>query len=125
MSSRHIEMLILHLFVNPILVSWGPGDQLLLVEPQSNLLFGRFNSIRAVDDVAANLDAEITTNGAGQGVSWVGSAQHLTAGLDHIKTLPHHGNHWTGVHVVDQTGEKGTARQISIVLLQQFLFGLK
>jgi len=114
-----------NLFVNPITGSWGPGDELLLIEPQCNLLFGRFNSIRAVDDVAANLDAEITTDGAGQGVSWVGSTQHLTAGLDHIKTLPHHGNHWTGVHVVDQTGEEGAGRQISIVLLQQVLGSLQ
>lgn len=74
----------LNLFVNPVLGGWSPADKLLLIEPQSNLLFGGLNSVRAMNDVAANLDAEVTTDGARQGISWVGSAQHLTAGLDHI-----------------------------------------
>jgi len=77
-----------------------------------------------VDDVASNLDAEVTADGAGQGVSGVGGAEHLATGLDHIQTLPHHGHHGAGVHVVDESGEEGAGGQIGVVLLQQLLGGL-
>lgn len=112
------------LFVDPIDGSRGPGDQLLLVEPQSDLLLGRLDGIGAVDDVAADLDAEVTTDGAGQGVGGVGGTEHLTAGLDHIEALPDHGHHGAGVHVVDESGEEGASRQVGVVLLQQLLGGL-
>lgn len=112
------------LFVNPIDGSGLPVDKFFLIEPQGNFLVSGFNSIRAVDDVAANLDAVVTTDGAGHGIGGVGGAQHLTAGLDNIQALPHHGNHWAGAHVVDQTGEEGTSGQIGIMLFQQFLGSL-
>lgn len=114
----------MHLFVDPVGGSWSPADQLLLSEPQSDLLLGRLDGVGSVDDVASDLDAEVATDGTRQRVGGVGGTEHLAAGLDHIQTLPNHGDDWAGVHVVDQSGEEGAAGQISIVLLQQLLGGL-
>ena len=76
-----------------------------------------------MDDVASDLNAEVTADGAGQRVGGVGGAEHLATGLDHIQTLPHHGHHGAGVHVVHESGEEGAGGQISVVLLQQLLGG--
>ena len=43
-------------------------------------------------DIAANLDTEITTNGSRIRFAWHGGAKHLSASLDGILALPHHGN---------------------------------
>ena len=40
-------------------------------------------------DVAADVDAEVSADGAGEGVSWVGGTEHDTAGLDGILAFPH------------------------------------
>lgn len=112
------------LFVNPILGAWLPIDQFLLTEPQSDFLFGGFDSIRSMADVASDLDAHITTNASGAGVSGVGSAQHYTSSLDDIQTFPDHWNDGTRAHVFDQSGEEWTTSQIGIMFLQQRLIGL-
>ena len=39
------------------------------------------------------LDTEISSDGSGSRVGWVGGSQHDTTSLDSIETLPHHGNH--------------------------------
>ena len=111
--------------VNPSLGSGLPGDQLLILEPQGDLLLGRLDSIGSVQDVAADLDAEVTTDGSGQGVSGVGGSQHLAAGLDHVQALPDHGDNGSRAHVVDQSGEEGAGAQVGVVLLQQLLRGLQ
>lgn len=108
-------------FIDPWVGSWSPLDQFLLFEPQCDFLVGRFDRVWAMDDVAANLDAQITTDGAWCWVSWVGGAQHDTASFDGIQTFPHGGNNWAWAHVGNQTWEEWTARQISIMFLQQIL----
>ena len=52
-----------------------------LGEPEGDLLVGRLDGVRAVDDVAANLDAEVTADGAGGGLGGVGGTDDDTAGL--------------------------------------------
>ena len=47
-------------------------------EPQSDFVFGALDRVGTVADVAADLDAEVTTDGAGGGVSGVGGAEHDT-----------------------------------------------
>ena len=43
--------------------------------------------------VQTHLDTEISSDGAGGGVSRVGGSQHHTTSLDSVETLPHHRNH--------------------------------
>lgn len=111
-------------FVHPGLGSGLPGDQLLLGEPQSDLLVGRLDGVRSVQDVASDLDAEVSADGSGQGIGGVGGSQHLAAGLDDVQALPDHRDDGSGAHVVDQSGEEGTGAQVSVVLLQELLLGL-
>jgi len=84
-----------HLLVDPVLLAALPAAELLGLEPESNLLIRGLNSVRTVTDVAANLDAEISPDGAGGGVGGVGGAEHHAAGLDGIETLPDHSEHGT------------------------------
>lgn len=113
------------LLVHPSFGGRRPGYQLLVLEPQSDLLVGRFDRIRAVDDVTSDLDAQIATDGAGLGVGRVGGAQHLAAGLDGVQALPDHRHDRAGAHVRDQSGEERTGRQVGVVLLEQLLRWLK
>jgi len=57
-------------------------------------------------DVPANLDTEITTDGAWFGVSWVSLTQHNTASLDHVQTFPDHADNWARCHVLHQAREE-------------------
>ena len=45
----------------------------------------------------------------------VGRAEHRTAGLDSIKTLPDHGSDRARGHVLDETGEESLALEVSVV----------
>jgi len=82
---------------------------------QGNLLLGALNSIRAVDDVAANSEGIVTTDRANGGGEGVGGTKHDTAGLDGIKTLPDHGDDGARGHVLDQSREEGLALEISVI----------
>ena len=42
-------------------------------------------------------------------------AEHGTASLDGVKTLPDHRNHGARCHVLDQAGEEGLALEVSVV----------
>ena len=55
---------------------------------------------------------EIRTRSRGKRV---GGAEHGTAGLDRIETLPDHGNDGAGSHVLDEAGEEGLALEVSVV----------
>lgn len=113
-----------------VLVNPGHGDgvvlgQLLILEPEANLLLGRVHGVGAMANIAANLDAKVSPDGSGQGGGRVGLAQHHAAGLDHVQALPHHGDHGSGAHVLDETGEKWLAGEVGVVLLQKILIGLE
>jgi len=111
------------LLVDPLLSGLGEAGQLRFVEPQSNLMLGGIHCIRAVTDVPANVDTEVSSDGAWLGCEWVGLSQHLAAHLHHLFTFPHHGDNWSGRHVVDESIEEGLGRQISVMLLQMLLAG--
>merc|ERR1711944_165728 len=72
-------------------------------------------------NVAADFDAEITTDGAGLGVLGVGLAQHDAAGLDDAGALPNHWDDGSAGHVLDQPTEEWLGAQVSVVILQVIL----
>ena len=65
-----------------------PGADLLLAEPQSDFLLGGLDRIRAVADVAADVNAEVAADGAGLRVEGLGGAKHLAASGHGVGTLP-------------------------------------
>lgn len=114
---------LMHLLVDPS----GHGGlvvaQLLLLEPQSDLLLSRLDRVRAVADVSAHVQGKVTsdgTRGRGQGV---GGTQNGSTGLDSILTLPNSGENRSRQHVGQQGGEEGLGLQVSVVLLQLVLRG--
>ena len=51
----------------------------------------------------------------GRGRERVGRAEHGTAGLDGVKTLPNHSDNGTGSHILDESGEEGLLLQVLVV----------
>jgi hypothetical protein len=108
---------------NPSLLGGLPGDELLRLEPESNLLLGALDAVGAVADVAANRQAVVAADGARGRGKGVGGTEDGAASLDSIKTLPDHGADGARVHVVDEASEEGLGAEISIVLLEVLLAG--
>jgi len=97
------------------------GAKLFLLEPEVDLVVGRLDGVGAVADVSADVDAEVTANGAWLRVGWLGCTEHLSASLDGVVSLPNHGANWAGVHVLDKTWEEWLLGQVSVVLLEVLL----
>ena len=90
----------MHLFfIDPVVLSRLPALDLLLIEPQSNFLLGGLHSIGAMADVAADIDGEVTTDGAWCGGERVGGTEESAAGLDDVFALPDHGADGAAAHV--------------------------
>ena len=92
--------------VYPVVGVVSPLNELSLGEPKSNLGVSRLDSIGTVNDVTTNMNAEVTTDGAGLGVERLGGAEHLAAGGDSVVTFPDHGADWTRGSIVDETLEE-------------------
>jgi len=94
-----------------------PGAELGGSEPKGDLSVGGLDGIGAVADVTADIDAVVTTDGAGLGVEGLGSTEHLAAGEDGVVTLPDHSADGAGGHVLDETREESLAGEVSVMLL--------
>jgi len=113
----------LRLLVDPVVLGGLPAVELVLLEPESNLLLGVLDGVGTVADVAADVNGEVATDGARGGGSGVGGTEKGTAGLDGITTLPDHGADGARVHVRDQTSEERLVAEVSVVLLEVLLAG--
>jgi hypothetical protein len=49
------------------------------------------NGVRAMDDVAADIDAEVSTDSAGKGVCGLSGTEHDATSGYRVKSLPDHG----------------------------------
>ena len=102
---------------NPLAEGGGPLVDLGISEPETNLVVGALVGVAAVDDVPANGDGVVTTNGARGGVARVGGAEDDAAGLDDAFALPNHGdNGGAAGHVVNQALEEGLGLEVIVVL---------
>ena len=104
--------------IDPFLGVVLPGAELLVGEPESDFFVGGFNGIRSVDDVSADIDAEITSDGAWLGIEWLGGTEHLSSGLDSVVSLPDHAANWAGGGVLDETSEETFTSEIGVMLLE-------
>merc|ERR1719180_394291 len=112
------------LLVDPVLLGGGPGTELLGLEPETNLVVGRLNSVGAVADVAPDMDGEVSPDGSGEGGSRVCLTKHNTTSLHCVQTLPNHGADRAAGHVGDKAAEESLAGEVGVVLLQVLHGGL-
>lgn len=125
-----------HLFlINPIILIHLPLREILLGEPQRNLLLGRLHAIGAVADIASDVldelivslaqqremsvrmdegtyDGEVTADGARLGSERVGCAEELTAGFDDFFAFPDHGAYGAAGHVCATLAGSSASREL-------------
>jgi hypothetical protein len=89
----------LRLLVDPVVLGGLPAVELVLLEPESDLLLGVLDGVGTVADVATDVNGEVATDGAGGRGRGVGGTEEGTAGLDGITALPDHGADGARVHV--------------------------
>lgn len=65
----------LSLLIDPVKLSSLVADDITLLEPESNLLLGVLDRVRAVADIAADIDGVVTTDGTGSGGQRVGGTK--------------------------------------------------
>ncbi len=104
-------------FKHPGVSGGSPVDEALR-EPKSDLLLGRLLGVRAVNEIAANDLAEVTTNGARSRVGGLGSTKELATLESGIEAFPDHSDNRTRSHVVEKAVEERLASEISVVLLE-------
>jgi hypothetical protein len=95
-----------------------PGAELLILEPESDLLVGGLNGIRSVDDVSSDVNAEVSSDGTWLRVGWLGGTEHLSSGLDGVVTFPDHSDDWSRDSVLDERWEETLGGKIGVVSLE-------
>lgn len=73
--SGGVEKKHLRLLVDPVELGGLVGDDIAILEPEGNLLLGVLDGVRAVADVAADVDGVVATDGAGGGGKGVGGTE--------------------------------------------------
>lgn len=76
-----------------------PLQDLLRLEPQSDLLLSALDAVGTVADVSADIDGIVTTDGTWLRSERVGGTEDHTTGLAGITTFPDHSANWAGKHV--------------------------
>ena len=72
-----------------------------------------------MDDVAADVDGQIATDGAGLSFEGLGGTDQFAGTGNHAIAFPNHGHHGAGGDEVDQTSKEGTLLVDAVVLLSQ------
>lgn len=114
----------MRLFVDPGEERGLVVNKLLLLEPETNLTLGRLDRVRAVGNVATNVNGVVTTDGTGGGLQGVGGTKNGTALLDNVLALPNGGKNGARAHVGKETGEETLGLEVLVVLAEEGLGGL-
>nr|ACR37506.1 unknown [Zea mays] len=72
-----------------------------------------------MNDIPANVDSKVATDGAGLRSQGVGGANDLAASCDDALALPDHGHHRARDDVVHEALEEGLGGEIGVVLLSK------
>ncbi len=75
-------------------------------------------------DVAADLNAEISTNSSHGRIGGHGGSEHLASLKNNVLSFPNHGADRSRGHVRDETREELLALQVSVVVFHVLLAGL-
>ena len=70
------------------------AESLAVGEPESDLVVSGLDGVRSVDDVTADIDAEVATDGAWCGVERLGGTEHFATSEYGIVTFPYHSANW-------------------------------
>ena len=126
-SKRHVIHVIslapIYLLVKPVLGMRLPVEDLSLLEPERNLLLGILNRVRSVANVAADLNAEISTDSSGGRFQGVGSTEHLPSSGNSLLALPNHGNDRAAQHIISKLGKERLVHKVAVVGLKKLLAG--
>ena len=90
-----------------------------LREPHTDFVLGGFDRVTSVADVAADLNAEIPTNGSHSRFGRHGGTKHLASLQDNVLSFPDHSTDRSGGHVRDKTREELFVFQVFVVLFLQ------
>ncbi|MBG9498227.1 hypothetical protein ABE44_03430, partial [Bacillus thuringiensis] len=86
---------------------------------------GVFHGVAAVDDVPADVDAQVSPDASWFGVSWVRLSQHHPGELHNVLPLPHHGEDGSRGHVFAESSVEGRVLQVQVMFLHVILRRLK
>src|SRR5579885_2012578 len=79
-----------------------PLDEFAVVEEDGDLSHRRFRAVGAVDEVAPDLDGQITANSARRRAGGVCCSYYVAAERDRVPAFPDHGHHRAGGDEADQ-----------------------
>merc|ERR1739848_587040 len=102
----------------------SPSLQLTLLKPKSNFMVSRFNTVRPMANIPAQIGTEISPNSTWSGSQRIGFTQHPPTLFDGVQTFPDHGADGARVHVFDEAVEEGFAGEVGVVLFEVFFAGL-
>ena len=71
-----------------------------------------------MDDIAADVHGEITTDSSWGRLAGLGGTEQLASLDGSVGSLPDHGENWSGLHEVNETIEEWLALEISVVSLE-------
>ena len=106
------------LLVDPGVRVGSVRGKLGLSEPKRTLAHAALNRVRAVAEVAAHIDAEITADSSRGRLGRLSGTEHLATSGDSAHALPHHGHNRSALHVRKKTGKEGFTSQVPVVLTQ-------
>jgi hypothetical protein len=112
------------IFVHPVVGVLHIVNNILISEPESDLLLGVLNGVRAVADVSASDDAEISSHSSWTGLYGVGGTDEDSAGGDGVLVFPNHIDNRAREHLLDEGGEEGSGTEILVVFLKEFFGGV-
>ena len=89
-------------------------------EPEADFLSSGFETIGTVADVSADVEGEVTTDGAGSGGGGVGFAEEGAALLDDVDAFPDHTDDGAGGEEFAETTIEGLLGEVTVVFLGLF-----
>src|SRR5690349_15354123 len=90
-------------------------SNLLLGKPEGDLSLGGLNGVGSVNQVASNIDGEVSTKGTRSSVVGVGGTDEFTSSNNGVLSLPNHGNDSSRGEVLAQSREEGARLEVIIV----------